>query len=258
MKTLRLLSLVLAARASLCTLHAQLIDAVDFETGTFDQLQPREGRSADFRVHVENQTPAEGSSSVVDRPHGTGKAFRALVTPRADTKTRAEIRIKSRPQDAETWYGWEIFLPADFALPARGRSGDYFIITQWHRGGATKFKGTPNAFGLSRDGTYTFHFRAGAEAKASLGLRAVKWADDRGKWTQWALHARWSAGSKGFLRLYRNRELVASHDGANWVPEPASAVMWKAGIYTGPSPEARRFPFTSTISGSAKQRARRG
>jgi len=97
----------------------------DFETGGL------EGWSTDIAEHH----PA----AVVTRPVRRGRyAVRITLGPGdiAASKERAELKVGDKSierihgqQGGEIWYGWSLWLPADYVHPS---GGQFQILSQWH------------------------------------------------------------------------------------------------------------------------------
>lgn len=65
-----------------------------------------------------------------------------------------------------------------------------------------------------------------------MGSGYHKLSDDIGKWVVWTWHVKWSYGSEGFIRIYKDDQLFISYDGPNtFKDEDDRAPYFKFGIY---------------------------
>ncbi|WPP48656.1 heparin lyase I family protein [Catalinimonas niigatensis] len=65
-----------------------------------------------------------------------------------------------------------------------------------------------------------------------MGAGYHKLSDDIGKWIVWTWHVKWSYGSDGFVRIYKDDQLFVSYDGPNtFKDEEDRAPYFKFGIY---------------------------
>ncbi len=55
---------------------------------------------------------------------------------------------------------------------------------------------------------------------------------ERGVWTDWVVHAKWSYGSDGFLKIWKDGKLVIDQNGPNAYND-ASGPFFKMGLYKG-------------------------
>jgi len=212
-------------------LSAQVIFDADFEGNNFNELQAC-GSDA---VHTDG-----GSVDIVDNPlqnsdNPSAKVVRYTMQKNSNHK-RAENRIYNPGSLGEYWYGWQIYIPADWQ-PATGRSD---IIQQWHRGGNLPqwARGNPMEIHISDDGTYQLKWSYGGDGNrvnTGAALTGVNANNDKGKWVHWAFHVNWkkqSQGGGGFMEVYHNGVKVLDEQGPNWL-ELDRYPCWKAGIYTG-------------------------
>lgn len=220
MKLLKSFFIPLAAAAAGFPTSAAVLFNADFETRDFSQVDS---------VHKDTDATVE----VVKNPAGDGWVMKSAITPEHE---RAEIRAHRDPVPSERWYGWSLFLPADYE-EIKGKSD---ILFQWHRGGnLPKWANShPMTFMINDAGFYQITHThqtnpAKPETRVNLsGATKLDYRADRGKWVHWALHAKWSVSDDGRLTLYCNGEKAWEHKGANWLGGVAGPMV-KAGIYTG-------------------------
>ena len=176
----------------------------DFETGAL------EGWSWD----ISERHPAV----VVTQPVRRGRyAVRITLAPGdvAANKERAELKLRDQEiervhgsEGREMWYGWSLFLPADYAHPA----GEQFqILGQWHHRPALppapgkRFSVTgPPPLTLQlvslhrRDALALFGRGSSSEPRRTLGTRPIR----RGAWTDLVFHIKWSMKPDGFVEAW--------------------------------------------------------
>jgi hypothetical protein len=117
-------------------------------------------------------------------------------------RTRVEVvahmtRVKSKWSKSakEFWYGYSIFIPKDYPVAA-----PYAMpyLGQWEQ------------LGDSEAAAYapTLAVNESHGVLRSNGAVIASQEDLKGKWHKIEVHARWSAESDGFIRVYGNEELV--------------------------------------------------
>jgi hypothetical protein len=150
----------------------------DFRSGQFG----RWNFSEDDRYRLLQETPER--IQIVDAP-GLGadrKAVRFSV-PRAPNSFRAEISLPHENGFQERWYGGRVLIPHDWVFdPNRGED----IVLQWHA------QTGPTRTNLKLEGPV-----------------------QRGTWATWVIHAKWSPGPDGVLRIWKDGTLVADRKGPN-------------------------------------------
>jgi hypothetical protein len=112
-------------------------------------------------------------------------------------------RVHGR-QGGEMWYGWSLFLPADYADPP----GDQFqILSQWHQqlppSARSGTKGPPplalHLVALDRGHALILIGQASPAAPPrTLGAGPIR----QGAWTDLVFHIRWSTGKDGFVEAW--------------------------------------------------------
>jgi hypothetical protein len=172
----------------------------DFETGGL------EGWSWD----ISRRHPAV----VVTKPVRKGRYAVRITLAAGDIaamKERAELKVGDKQielvrgrQGGEMWYGWSLFLPADYADPP----GEQFqILAQWHHrpapGGRSQVTGPPpltlHLVSHGKGNVLALFGRASSNApRRTLGTRPIR----RGAWTDLVFHIKWSLGSDGFVEAW--------------------------------------------------------
>lgn len=121
-------------------------------------------------------------------------------------------------EGSEMWFSWSMYLDANFSL-----NQQWATLFQLHAGN-TNYDGSSPLNGWPNPGWPGINVEKGAIA-FGLGPDATSpgqvWtgnlADYRGKWTDIAIHAKFSAGSDGLLEFYLNGKKVGTKTGANMV-----------------------------------------
>lgn len=180
----------------------------DFAAGGLD----RWNLSEDDRYGLGHATPER--IRIVDAPGlGPGRKAVRFFVPRAPDSFRAEISLPSERGFRERWYGARILVPADW-VPDATRGND--IVLQWH---AIPGTGKPTNPNLEISVAHTnWHVRQtfGDPPDHKKGWQTN--LDDPvrpGVWATWVVHAKWSPGEDGCLRIWKDGRLVVDRKGIN-------------------------------------------
>jgi len=185
-------------------LHAQtdLLKLADFETGDLSQIGLQ-------KAH-------EDSLTVVTRPVRAGKfAARTLLRasdPEVNGGQRAEFsdgrRTTKIEMEKDYWYGLSIFVPEDFVAPTKSNA----MLFQWH----TQQGGPSPVLAIRvRGDEWLITGNATEKRRTLTKLPLVK-----GRWTDWVVHARWSAEAKGFWTIWKDgTEVVNEREIVTQYPE---------------------------------------
>jgi hypothetical protein len=112
--------------------------------------------------------------------------------PAINHNTRAELATPLEPRGAERWYAFSFFLPSDWA---RDRSPE--ILAQFHQ--HYRLAGEPPLAIAISDGQWEIQTaREGHSSLARVGAYRT------GGWTDWLVHARWTADGTGLLQIWRD------------------------------------------------------
>lgn len=199
--------------------------------------------------------PAD-SIVIADAPSGVGgKAARFRLEQHYErSEVRAQINGRPwpvPPPPVELWYGWRLFLPEDFDPTSDDPS--YIIVSQWHQRNQSSFyTGAPTLLRISRDNTWSFSIKYQPDPDVqsvvtqnfSLGLID----NDKGRWTDWVMHVKWTKESDGFLRLWKNSTQVIGGSAAHqWEDRPTYwdtpySPNFKMGMYKGDPWRAGQSP----------------
>lgn len=201
MKSICLIACLIAIAASA---HAQtrLLKVADFESGDLAQLVTQKAQS--------------DSLTIVTSPVRAGKhAARTLLRasdPEVNGGQRAEFsdgkRMTRIEMEKEYWYGLSIFLPEEFVAPTKTNA----VLFQWHTQ-----QGGPSPVLAIRVHNGEWLVTSNATEKKRVLARMPF---EKERWTDWVVHVRWSAESKGFWTIWKDGvEVVNERDIVTQYPE---------------------------------------
>ncbi|RBP44195.1 polysaccharide lyase-like protein [Roseimicrobium gellanilyticum] len=184
--------------------QTSLLRLADFETGDLSQLG--------------TQKVKEDSLTIVTSPVRAGKfAARTLLRasdPETNGGQRAEFsdgkRITKIEMEKEYWYGLSIYIPEDFVAPTKSNA----VLFQWHtqQGGPSPVL----AIRAQAENWLITGNPSPTEKKRTLARMPF----EKGRWTDWVVHVRWSAEKKGFWTIWKDgTEVVRERDIITQYPE---------------------------------------
>lgn len=180
----------------------RLLKVCDFETGDLSQLGLQKAQ--------------EDSLTLVTKPVRAGKhAAKTLLRasdPEVNGGQRAEFsdgrRITKIEMEKDYWYGLSIFVPEDFKAPAKSNA----VVFQWH----TQQGGPSPVLSIRVNGEGWLINGNATEKRRTLARLPL----EKGKWTDWVVHARWSARADGFWTIWKDGvEVVKEKDIITQYPE---------------------------------------
>jgi len=208
----------------------------DFESGSMAPY----GDSRDFTVE---------KTQIVTDPVRAGQHALKVTLDRVADVDRCNHRTdfwlrgmgQSLQQGQDCWYAVSIYLPEDWQPDTQAE-----LWVQWVLGKAVSEVGGPQlAIYVYGDG-YRVRKRWGPALEQHENIWLGDVLADRGKWTDWVFHVRWSPGDDGLIELWRDGELVATDTGQNCVAADY-APYFKFGIYKWPwKQDATQTPSTAT------------
>lgn len=186
------------------TIHAQTkpLTVADFEAGALSPLQMQKAQ--------------EDSLTIVTSPVRAGKhAARTLLRasdPEVSGGQRAEFsdnrRITKIEMEKDYWYGLSIYFPEEFVAPSKSDA----VIFQWHTQ-----QGGPSPVLAIRVKDGDWRITTNATTKRRM---LAKMPFEKGKWTDWVVHVRWSAEKTGFWTVWKDGvEVVNERDIVTQYPE---------------------------------------
>lgn len=146
--------------------------------------------------------------------------------PVINNGTRAELTADFDPVGAERWYGFSIYLPATW-VPDQAAE----IVTQWHQ--HWDIGSSPPLSILTRKGQWEISQNWEGPYFSSTPIGAY----ETGKWTDWVLHVKWSAGEAGILDIWKDGKPVPgffNKRGKNTHDDKEHGNYMKIGIYKWP------------------------
>jgi hypothetical protein len=124
--------------------------------------------------------------------------------PVINNGTRCELSAGSEPVNVERWYGFSIY-------PTRswwGYDQAPEIVTQWHQSypiTSPRFQGSPPLAIVTRAGNWEISARKRSWDNTVDQDTVVLWRGpyERGRWTDWVVHVKWSPRSDGLLEIWK-------------------------------------------------------
>ncbi|GEP43756.1 polysaccharide lyase [Brevifollis gellanilyticus] len=182
--------------------EAPLLKVIDFEAGELPQLGLQKAQ--------------DDSLSIVTSPVRAGKyAAKTLLRasdPEVNSGQRAEFsdgkKTTKIEMEKDYWYGLSIFVPEEFTAPVKSNA----VLFQWH----TQQGGPSPVLSIRVQGNeWLINGNATEKRRTLARLPLVK-----GKWTDWVVHARWSAKADGFWTIWKDGvELVNERNIITQYPE---------------------------------------
>ncbi|MGV3660946.1 MAG: polysaccharide lyase [Prosthecobacter sp.] len=181
---------------------SSVLKVCDFETGDLTQLGLQKAQ--------------EDSLTLVTSPVRAGKfAAKTLLRssdPEVNGGQRAEFsdgkRMTKIEMEKDYWYGLSIFVPEDFKAPAKSNA----VLFQWH----TQQGGPSPVLSIRVNGEGWLINGNATEKRRALARLPL----EKGKWTDWVVHVRWSAKADGFWTIWKNgTEVVNEKDIITQYPE---------------------------------------
>ena len=158
---------------------------------------------------------------------------------KSEKSYRTELSLKgiSAERGKDYWYGFSIYLPEDFVS-----DNIWEILAQWHGipdedlGESNENLNPPLSL-QSTNGEWKlssiWDSRQVTDKKNYEGKRSYKLgAYQRGAWTDWVFHIRWSPDSKGLLQVWQNGKKVVDTAGPIGFNDKRGP-YFKLGIYKG-------------------------
>lgn len=180
----------------------------DFRSGKFGRW--RFSENADYGVIV----PNADRMAIVQAPGlAAGRKAVRFVVPRAPNSFRAELSLPHEDRSTERWYGERIFIPREWVID--GEKGDD-IVMQWH-GVPGNWRATfPNlAISISGGKWWVKQNYGKAQTGPTRTADPLPEPVRPGTWVSFVVHAKWSPGQDGFLKIWQDGRLVIDRQGPN-------------------------------------------
>ncbi len=180
------------------------------------------------------------SSTVVSSPARIGEEAIRFEVDYPDF--RSELRL-ARPNSVrnfdfgqEYWYGFSVYLPANYEVDYRGDTLNQFLSVQ-NDGEPYRAVNPAIAFRPKAE-NWNLLIRADSrlnwvkpDYETVESFNMGSWQEDVGQWTDWVYQIKWSYGEDGIVRVWKNGELVVDYQGPNTFNGFDENVRWKIGIY---------------------------
>jgi hypothetical protein len=185
-----------------------------------------------------------GLVRIVDDPVRGGRHAIRFEVPRRLGSFRSEIAMSAVPLFSDYWYGFSIFIPADWIDDPQ--DGD--IVVQWHG----SFGEDKKQFKVEGDGkgrppvSLSLHgneWQLAINSSAAVVKDAKDWEKygskkeqfhlgkfRKGAWTDWVFHIRWSYKTDGLVEIWQDGKAALTHPGPNCYNDP-NGPYFKIGIY---------------------------
>jgi hypothetical protein len=159
-----------------------------------------------------NGMGSEGSVSIVSSPRREGKgAFRHNVP---NGGNRSELVVGRLPLGTY-WYGWSFMHPNSPGIP----SGGWTILSQWFVGGRDASSWPCGGAGHKvtiNGGALKFNLQHSTNGGSDITCKTfnlASWDDVKDKWVDIVVHAKWTANTDGFVKLW----IRIGGDSGTWV-----------------------------------------
>ncbi len=224
---------------------ANIIPNGDFESGDFSNFRSL-------------QECCSYSTTIVKSPvrHGTYAVRFELnqTDPLVESSKRVEITSPDTEFNKYYWYRFSVYLPDDWQVDSSRE-----IIDQWHNHPDAGEDYRNPVLSLRVDGK-NWGLRSLWDAQKITEIN--KYDGDlyvdlgpyqKGVWTDWAVHVRWSySGTNGFLEVFKNGKSVYKRIGPNTFNDPTGP-YFKFGIYkwdwrTGTTDVKKRVLYQDNVS----------
>ena len=205
----------------------------DFESGTLDGWARDSAR--------------RDSIVVVEEPVRRGRYAARVNLETGDVaadKERVELKLGDRSLEreragngSEVWYGWSLFVPADFEDPPEGT---FQIVAQWHHrppparreGASAPVSGAPPlTLDLARRAGRPALLLSGRRTRGAAPRTLGEATFDKEAWTDVVFHVRWSTRDDGFVEGWMNgRPMTAGKQHGRTLYGPGSNYL-RLGLY---------------------------
>ncbi len=152
-----------------------------------------------------------------------------------DNDYHAEIeKFDAGSPGERVWYGFSTYVPTSWV-----NSEQTAIIAQW-------WSHSPASppLGIEIEGESWFVFQRWAEGEEGKSRRAIE-PVRKGEWTDWVVEAYWTDSQDGYLKVWRNDEVIYERSGPSVYRETES-LRFKLGVYVWPWKYDRPSPSSSS------------
>lgn len=211
--------------------RAAIIDTIAEDTA--------EARGVELNAPPDTPTCAKVTTATAPVRAGT-TAFRHALE---NCGRRAEFAARKTAIGGTYWYGWSMYLPADFddADPERTSTIPMQLATYpTPRDGKFPCGGNGHKISLATDGSVQYHLQ---HPTATADMVCDRYplgriGDWKGRWVDFVLHAKWTGDEDGFLALWTkvgdgDYARAIDYRGPTWWNDEGDGPYFKMGLYTG-------------------------
>lgn len=244
------------------TATASIIFSVDYEDGTFGSVNTSTGGGGTKPGSLANpphslypKSPGtDGISAVIatDQVRSGTKAVKFTLVPTdagweystyKDPYVRAELEKSGLTFSGQTrWYGASIRVDSRWEDNVSAGSGiDGALVMQWHTGNSGCGLSSPPFAILFDDvsepdgprwriSSISSPLACATTAAGDFTRRTWTFPGTKGEWVDWVVQIKWSTGSDGFLRVWKDGVQVINQSGATYYnSETTMRIKW--GVY---------------------------
>lgn len=246
--------------------RAEIIKLYTFESGNFSGI----GRHYQDR-HC--SAVDGGLFRVVTAPVRAGRYASRHAITNCDERSELVIPKNFFRKDNEYWIGWSYYIPTEFHRPGKK---SYTVIQQMmsytdvhidQRSGQTLFEcnrrttrngreitvGAPaSEMTVSASGTqftYQLKYYRGQDSQSRyiFGCRDYRFAAETDRWQDFVMHVKFTSDREGFIRMWRNGQLIVDERVALIPPDKEAMGSWKVGLYVGNPGNGERLLYIDEI-----------
>ena len=183
-----------------------------FESDFGEQGLDKWNLSEDDRYRLARTNPNRLRITGAPGMVGGAKAVRFFV-PREPNSFRAEISLPSEKGFNERWYGILTYVPEGWKVdPNKGAD----ILIQWHAIPGNWRSTYPNLTICLQKSNWQVRRNFGSPQKnPERKLHNLEKPFQPGAWVSWVIHAKWSPGKNGLVRIWKDGEQVFNQKGSN-------------------------------------------
>ncbi len=219
--------LLLAAATGVQSASPKLIVEATFESGALLDNWLK------VRTNVPVVTTEQARAGKYSMKSTLGAAD-ALALVKGGERNEMQAKNSKAQMDESTWYGFSVFLPADYAPDSI-----WEIVAQWYPTADVdeEWSRQPTLALSTTGGKWSLSNKWSTEVVSPFGHASIKqktWGFDQklNKWTDWVINVRWTHKSDGFLKVWQDGKLVVDHVGPTSYNDQVAPFV-KMGIYKG-------------------------
>ncbi|PFW77406.1 hypothetical protein COL27_25440 [Bacillus sp. AFS075960] len=208
------------------------------------------------RVNLDNNTITQ-RVRVVDAPHmmSNHKAVQFVVA-HSQGQFRSEIAQPYEEGFHERWYTAQIYIPQDWMFDTDSGAD---IVMQWHAvlGSERVNRDFPELAIAVKGDRWSIQRAFGPTTNIQRDFKTLDEVVQKGIWSSWIIHAKWSSGNNGLLQIWKDGKIVWEVQGPNAYATRARTPYLKTGIYhpqwkpkygqTKPGPVKERKIFITDV-----------